>query len=262
MHPYLFDWVIFGHHFKPPSYGVMLAVAFTIAYFESLRRAAKLGEDPKHIENLFLIIILCSLVGARMFHVLFEEPAYYLRNPGKILAVWEGGYTLYGALLCAMLGVFLYCRKKKIHFRQFVDIAAGGTAIGIGFGRIGCFLAGCCWGKICHLPWAVTYTHPETFAGPKGIPVHPSQLYEAFGAFLIYAYMLWRFPRRKFEGEITCHGMILYGILRFLIEYSRGDDYRGFLFGGILSYSQFISILLFSMGVAGILIFSKKTAKH
>jgi phosphatidylglycerol---prolipoprotein diacylglyceryl transferase len=259
MHPYLFDWVIAGHHFKPPSYGVMLAFGFTLAYFNALHRASKLGEDPKHIENLFVTVVICSLVGSRMFHVLFEEPRYYLANPGKVWAVWEGGYTLYGAILLAMAGVYWYAWWKKMSFRQLVDIATTSTALGVGIGRVGCFLAGCCWGKVCTLPWAVTFTHPDTFAGPKGIPVHPTQLYEAFGAFLIYGYTLWKFPRRNYEGQILFHSLVAYAAIRFIVEIYRGDQYRGFLFGGYVSYSQFISLIMFAFGLVGILIFRKKS---
>src|SRR5689334_12499993 len=119
MHPYLFDLVIGGHHFRPPTYGVLLAAAFSAAYFESLRRAIKLGDDPKHIENLFLCIVLSSVLGSRLFHVVFEDLPYYLAHPGKIFAVWEGGYTLYGAILASTLAIFIYTKIKKIDVLEY-----------------------------------------------------------------------------------------------------------------------------------------------
>ena len=142
MYPYLFDWVVNGHHLRPPTYGVFLALAFSTGYFLSLKRADALGEDPRHVENLFLIVVLSSILGSRLFHVLFEEPQYYLAHPAKVFAVWEGGYTFYGALLMGMLGIVSYVRLKKISFLKWADVAALATSFGLFLGRLGCFFAG------------------------------------------------------------------------------------------------------------------------
>jgi phosphatidylglycerol---prolipoprotein diacylglyceryl transferase len=242
MHPYLFDWIVAGHHLKPPSYGVMLAIAFTAGYLDSLRRAIKIDSDPKQVENLFLTVVLASVIGARLFHVFFEEWPYYAANPGKIIAIWEGGYTLYGAMLSAILAMFLYVKIKKVDYLEYMDIAAPAAMLGLFFGRIGCFLAGCCWGRETDVPWAVTFTNPEAFTSARNIPLHPSQLYESFAGLLIYLYLNWRFRNRRFEGQIFFHGLLLYSIARFVIEFFRGDDYRGYLFHGALSYSQLVSL--------------------
>lgn len=244
MFPYLFEIELWGVVIRPPTYGFFLALAFSSSYFSSLRRAVKLDEEPRHVENLFLVVILCSILGSRLFHVFFEEFQYYLQHPLKVFAVWEGGYTLYGALLTSLFGVFLYCRIQQLNFLQFGDIAAPATCLGIFLGRLGCFGAGCCWGKPTHVPWAVTFTSSTAFTSFRQVPVHPTQLYESFGALLIYFYLQWLFRRRQFPGEILFNGLILYGILRFMVEFFRGDAYRGYLFGGLLSYSQFISLLV------------------
>lgn len=257
MHPYLFDWVIAGHHLKPPTYGVLLAVAFSAAYFEGLRRAMKLDEDPRHCENIFLIIVLASVVGARMFHVLFEDLGYYLEHPREIVAIWNGGYTLYGALLSSVAAGWWYTRWKKIDFLQYADIAGPCIALGIGIGRIGCFFAGCCWGSPTDLPWAVTFTHPEAFTTVHGKPVHPTQLYEAGLSFLLYAYLAWRFRRRAYKGQIFFHFFVGYAIIRFFVEFFRGDEYRGFVFGGALSYSQFISLAVLPFAIIAIFLYSR-----
>lgn len=259
MLPFLLDTTIFGIHLKVPSYGVMLALSFTLAYFLSLWRAKKLGEKESHVENLFLCVIVASVVGSRGFHVLFEEPSYYFSHPDKILAVWEGGYTFYGALLASVAAIFTYCHLHKISFLPFADIAAPATALGLFTGRIGCFLAGCCWGKRCDFPWAVTFNHPETFSDVKGIALHPTQLYEAFLGLMIFLFLSWRFQHRRYEGQIFFEGIIVYGIGRFLIEYGRGDDVRGYLMGGLLSYSQFISLLLVPAALVGIFFFRRRS---
>lgn len=251
MHPFLFDWTVWGIPLRPPTYGVLLATAFTVAYFLALYRAAKLKEEPRHIENLFLVVVIASILGSRLFHVLFEEPTYYFTHPVKILAVWEGGYTLYGAMIASILGLIGYCRLKSISILQFADISAPATAMGIAIGRVGCFFAGCCWGKPTTSLFGVTFNHPETFSGLKGIAVHPTQLYEAAGACVIFFYLNHKFKTRRYRGQILFHGLIAYAVLRFLIEFFRGDDYRGFVLGGSLSYSQLISILLFIIAVVG-----------
>jgi len=258
MRPYLFDWVINNHHLKPPTYGILLATAFSVGYIIALRRAIKIKENPKHVENLFLICVLSAIVGSRMFHVLFEEPRYYFSNPMKIYAVWEGGYTLFGGILTAMLGMFLYCRWKKLEFFQYGDIAAPTTAIGICIGRLGCFFAGCCWGTPTNLPWAVTFTNPDAFTTVKNIPLHPAQLYESFSTFLLYLFLTWRFKTRHYYGQIFFEGLLIYSIIRFGVEFFRGDEYRGFVFGGFLSYSQFVSLALLPFVVIGMAIYSKK----
>lgn len=260
MHPYLFDWVVNGHHLRPPTYGVMLAISFSAAYFLALRRSLILEESPRHVENLFLGVIFGSVLGGRLFHVFFEEWAYYSQHVNKIFAVWEGGYTFYGALLGAAGTMYLYCRLRKLSFLQYVDIAAEGVTFGLFMGRMGCFGAGCCWGKPTTMPWGVIFSNPESFANVHDTPLHPTQLYESFGALCIFLYVFWLFKRRRYEGQVFFHAVTLYAILRFVIEFFRGDDYRGFIFGGLLSYSQFVSVVLLLFALSGMAAYSRKRA--
>lgn len=261
MHPYLFDWVVQGHHLKPPTFGVLLALAFSAAYFEALRRAFKLEEDPKHIENLFLLIVISSIIGSRVFHVLFEELQYYRVHPLKVFAVWEGGYTFYGALLLSIAAIAFYCHRKKISFLQFGDISSSSGALGIFIGRLGCFFAGCCWGKQTSLPWGFTFSNPSAFTDVHDKPLHPTQLYESFGSLILFIYLLRLFKHRKYEGQVSFHFLTGYAILRFLIEFFRGDDYRGFIFGGYLSYGQFVSLLILPFAILSMILFSKRALK-
>lgn len=257
MHPYLFDWVVNGYHLRPPSYGIFLALAFSFAYFESLRRAALLEEETRHVENLFLLVVLSAVFGSRLFHVLFEEFSYYRANPSKIFAIWEGGYTFYGAMLLAMFSIFAYCHIKKINFLQFGDIAAPATALGLFFGRIGCFLAGCCWGIPTKMPWGVVFSHPDSFTTNHIVALHPTQLYEAFSGLIIFFYLLWKFKHRKYVGQIFFQGLMLYSVARFMIEFFRGDDYRGYVFDGALSYSQLVSLVIFPFTIVGMFLYSR-----
>lgn len=259
MHPYLFDWLVNGHHIRPPTFGVLLAVAFSSGYFLALRNALFLKINPKYIEHLFLILIGTSILGGRLFHVLFEDFDFYLSHPDKIIAVWEGGYTFYGSALAGILGIFFYCRSKHLSYLNFLDIVVTSSALGLAIGRIGCFAAGCCWGKVCNLPWGVTFSHPDAFNPVLGQPVHPTQLYEAFGAFCIFVFCQKKLGSRSFMGEIGLKGICLYSLLRFTVEFYRGDSYRGFILGGLLSYSQAVSITLGIVSLSALAVLSRKT---
>jgi len=152
VHPFLIDTSIQGVHFKVPTFGVMLAFAFSTAYFLSLKNAKTFHIASKHIERLFLLILISSAIGARLFHVIFEEPDFYFQHPEKILAVWEGGFTFYGSFLTSFLTLFFYVRHFHLRLGDLCDIAGTSTFLSLGLGRLGCFAAGCCWGKRCDLP--------------------------------------------------------------------------------------------------------------
>lgn len=251
MKPFLIEWVFKGHLVRVPSFGVFLASAFSFAYFWSLRNARKLSLESKHVEKLFLLILLSSIAGGRLFHVLFEEPRFYWSHLSKIPAVWEGGFTFYGAMLCSLGAILLYCRIYGLSSGKVLDLVATSTLMSLSIGRIGCFLAGCCWGKTCSLPWAVTYTHPEAFNSLKGLSVHPTQLYESLGAFLLFFLCQRNLFSRHIPGETGLIALFGYALLRFLVEWFRGDTYRGFIGDGFLSYAQVISIVIGTLALVG-----------
>ena len=127
------------------------------------------------------------------------------------------------------------------------DALAPGVVLGQAIGRLGCFAAGCCWGKPTSLPWAVTFTDvyaSRAVGTPMDTPLHPSQLYESGAAFLIFAFLLWLLPRKRFDGQVTLAYVALYSAVRFGLEFLRGDPERGSWFGGTLSTSQVIAIVL------------------
>lgn len=245
MKPFLVEWVFQGHLIRVPSFGFFLASAFSFAYFWSLRNARTIKIEGKHIERVFLLILVSSILGGRLFHVVFEEPRFYLNHLSKIPAVWEGGFTFYGAMLASTAAIFLYSKYYRINLGSLMDIVATSTLMSICIGRVGCFLAGCCWGKVCKLPWSIT--------------VHPAQLYESFGALVLFIFCQSQFKSRRFPGEIGLKALMGYSLLRFFVEYFRGDSYRGFILDGMLSYSQAISIAL---GSGAFLVFLSIKRKH
>ncbi len=261
MYPFLLDWTVNGHHLRLPSYGLLLAISFSLAYFLGLRRALILKEDPKHVENIFLVVVFSAILGSRLFHVVFEEWDYYAANPIKVFAVWEGGYTFYGAVITATLGIYLYCLIHKISFLQFIDLSTPSAALGLSLGRVGCFLAGCCWGRPTKMPWGVTFSNPDSFTSVHNVALHPTQLYESFGALLLFFFLEWRFKNRKYVGQIFFEGISIYAVVRFIVELFRGDDYRGYVFGGMISYSQLVSLAILPLSLAGMVIYSKAGKK-
>jgi phosphatidylglycerol:prolipoprotein diacylglycerol transferase len=246
MYPYLINGNLFGHLVRVPTYGILIALAFSSGYFLTLYLSTKLGEKPQHVERIFFLVLLSATVGGRLFHVFFEDFPYYRAHPAQVFALWVGGSgsTYYGALIPAIAAVYWYARRHALDFPNFADIAAPAVALGTAIGRVGCFCAGCCWGKPTSSFLGVRFTDPDTFSGIKDVPVHPVQLYGATAAFLGFLYLRWRLDHRRYKGQLFVHALLLYAVLRFINEMFRGDDYRGYLFYGLVSFSQTISLLL------------------
>lgn len=249
MYPFLVNQMIGGHLVRIPTFGVLLAIAFSSAYFLSLRNAKSLKIPSRHIELLFLFIVISSAAGARLFHVLFEDPSYYFSQPTKIFAVWEGGFTFYGALLAAMASVIFYCRWNQLPIGTIWDLSGTATILSLGIGRLGCFFAGCCWGKVCHLPWGMIFSHPLGFTPHKTLPLHPTQLYESLGAFVIFFFAQKSLKKSTPPGMLSMKILLGYASLRFFIEYFRDDEYRGYVIPHYLSYSQAISLVMILFAV-------------
>ena|SRR3989338_2275338 len=262
MKPYIVDFIWLGYTIRVPSYGLMLAVAFSVGYFEALRRCLREKENPRHIEYLFLILIASAVIGSRLFHVIFEDPIYYFNHPIEIFSIWKGGYTFYGGLLIGILGIYVYTRVTRVNFLRFADILAPSVLLGLFLGRIGCFLAGCCWGRPTDRAWGVVFSNPLSFASDHVRAVHPTQLYESGAALFLFA-LCWRvFQKKRFDGQIFFMGLIGYSLARFVIEFFRGDDYRGFVLEGTLSYAQLVSLTVLPFTVVALFLFSRLQREH
>lgn len=237
MHPEIFRIGSFGL----PSYGLMMAVAFLAGLWLLRRRAPTFGIPADTSVDVAVWILISSLVGSKILLVIVEWP-HFVSSWAGFLSLLRSAGVFYGGLIGGLLGAFVLLRKRGIGFFAFTDAAAPVVALGQAFGRIGCFLAGCCWGRMCEKPWAVTFTDPlahENVGVPLGIPLHPTQLYEALGT-LILCGLLVAFEKRSYPGETLARYLGGYSILRFLIETFRGDP-RGDLFG-VVSTSQAIAL--------------------
>ncbi|MBI1860197.1 MAG: prolipoprotein diacylglyceryl transferase [Deltaproteobacteria bacterium] len=257
MKPFIIDFHWLGYAIRVPSYGAMMVLGYLLGYFETLRRAIREKEDPRSIEDLFLIVIASVTLGSRLFHVVFEDPVYYFQHPAKIFAVWEGGYTFYGGLLLGMLGIYFYCRIRGVNFLRLIDIITPAAIFGSVLGRVGCFLAGCCWGKPTAMPWGVVFHDPLAMVPDHVHALHPTQLYEAAGLLVLSIYLWFLCNRRKFDGQVFFSALIGYAVIRFVIEFWRGDDYRGFILGGALSYAQMVSLTLLPFTIVAMFLYSR-----
>lgn len=251
MYPVLFTIPLFGG-ITIHSYGVMVALGFVAAILWVTYESKRLGQDPARAMDLVFYIILSAIVGSRILHVAIAERERFIDNPLMIFKIWEGGLVFYGGLIAAVAVGIWYVRRHRMPVLLTCDIFAPAISIGHAIGRIGCFLAGCCYGRpVDHPAWySLTFpVLPKTFA-PTGIALYPAQLMEAGGEFLIFLSLVIFRRWKRFDGQIIATYLMLYAILRSFNECFRGDSERGFVVGEWLSTSQFISIILFIAGAA------------
>lgn len=251
MHPILFKIGPLTIH----TYGVLVATGFIAALFVAINQAKKQGIPKENILDIGFYILLSAIIGSRLLYTLIEYK-HYIKNPFDIFKIWEGGLVYYGGVLLAIPVAIIYVRKKNLPLWKLADSFAPAIAIGHAVGRFGCFSAGCCHGKPMDLPWGVTFTDPHSLA-IRGIPLHPTQLYESFAEFGIFLFLLSWAKRKSFDGELFGIYIILYSLTRFIIEFFRGDPARGFIYNGI-SISQAISIVLFLTAIIFIIHRRKK----
>lgn len=243
------------------SYGLLLALAYLLGLQLALRRAGAAGLDPNRVMDLGIWVVLSALVGAKLLLVVIDLP-HFLANPGDIFSMVRSAGVFYGGLILAVTVGFWYMRRHGLPMWTTADLFAPGIALGHVIGRLGCFMAGCCFGRPTDLPWAVTFSHPlaaEIVGTPLHVPLHPTQLYESFAELVILVGLLVLEKRgRPFPGRTFWGYMVAYAITRFVIEGFRGDD-RGVVFG-LWSTSQFISLLLLPLSVAMLVYLSRRRA--
>lgn len=254
MHPILFEIGPLTIH----TYGAFIAVAFLAAIWLAQRQAVRVGVNKNIIMDVGFYVLLAAIIGSRLLFILYEYE-YYLEHPMKIFRVWEGGLVFYGGLFAALTTAVIYVRIKKESILQVFDIFAPSIALGQSVGRIGCFSAGCCFGEQTTVPWAVTFTDTLSLI-PKhllGVPIHPTQLYESCGAFLIFIFLFFFQKRQTFRGQIFFLYTTLYGVLRFITEYFRARETQGIILERF-SFSQSVSVALFIGSLVMLMYLHKK----
>ncbi len=240
MHPYL---IKIGS-FKLPAYGVFVALAFMTALTLAVKRAEREGIEKEVIVDLSFWILISGIIGARFYFVL-ENLSLFVERPWEIFFLWKGGLALFGGIVGGTVGGYLYCKKRGLDLKKTADIVGWVLPLAQAIGRIGCLCAGCCYGKPCHLPWAITFTNPYSLAR-IGVPLHPTQIYHMVANLIIFFILTYLYNRKRFDGQIFSLYLILYSLGRFFVEFFRGD-YRIYI--GIFSLPQWFCIFTFAFGI-------------
>ncbi|HAX98096.1 MAG TPA: prolipoprotein diacylglyceryl transferase [Candidatus Atribacteria bacterium] len=236
------------------TYGLFVALGLLLGLSLALKEAKRESLDPQAFLDLTFYTVLAGIIGARIFYVA-QNLSFYKENLLSIVRIWEGGLVFQGGLIFAIPVAWIFLKKKKLSFWKTFDVLAPYMALGQAFGRIGCFFAGCCYGKPTNVPWAVTFTDPKTLA-LACIPLHPTQLYSAAGLFFIFFILLFLRKHTKFSGQLSCLYLIFHSSFRFCIEFFRGDP-RG-RFWGPFSPAQIICAITFVVAFS-LLFYLKRT---
>ena len=248
----MFPQLLHYGRFFLPTYGVLVSTGVLIGLWISVRNSERIGIDGDKAWNLGILVVLCGILGAKILYVI-NEWSYYRAHPGEIfsIATLQAGGVFSGGLLAAFAAAAWYVWRNHLPALGTCDAFAPGLALGHAIGRLGCFAAGCCYGKPTHHWWGVVFRNPlarEITGTPLGIPLEPTQLFEFAVELANFIFLMWMLKRRKFEGQIIGAFMFIYGIARFFLEFIRDDPGRGSVFGGAMTGTQLIAIGLVVAG--------------
>lgn len=230
-----------------PPYSILLWFGIGVGVLVALRLGRRAGMRERDVLEPAALAVGVALVGARLFSVFFDgDLAGYVARPMRIFEFWRGGLVYYGGLVGGVAGAAWGARRRGIPFLDLADVFAPAVTVGLCFGRIGCLLTGCCYGAPTSFPIAITYDDPASHVRPLHTPLHAAPLYEAIAALAIGVWLVRRYPRRAFSGDVLSWAFLLYAPVRFGLELLRADS-RGAVLG--LSTSQWISIAVFAAGI-------------
>ncbi len=255
-----------------------------IAIYLGARQAARIGEDPEPVRDLCFWLLVSSMIGSRLLFVATNLPsfarscsqaasegplAHALWGCTRALHLWEGGLVFFGGLFAATATAWWFTHRRRMSFARTADVLAPSIAIGHFFGRLGCFAAGCCWGKPASGPLAMRFPHDSLvfqqyvldglIARSSDVTpaLHPVQLYEAAGELALFAGLTWFARRKRYDGQVLVAYLFGYSVLRFVVEIFRGDAGRKFLVPGV-STSQAIALATVPLAIALAVVFKKR----
>jgi phosphatidylglycerol:prolipoprotein diacylglycerol transferase len=233
------------------NYFLVISLAATFSMLWFLRRAKSRGLSRLMSIDLTIVIMVSGFVGARLFHVFYEEPDLYREHWQRVFLFWQGGFVFFGGALTALLAGYIYCIWNKEPFLYLADVAAPTVSLAYAVGRTACFLNGCCYGDRCELPWAIFV---------QGMPRHPVQLYASFWEFAVLLILLLLEKRAKVSGVVFATWLILHGLGRVMMEHFRADPRGEFLAG--FSISTWIGLGLALFGLATLLSLPIRLARN
>lgn len=248
MYPVLLNIGPFPIH----TYGFLIAMGFLIAVSVAKRLAAQSKLDVDRVIDICFWSLLIGFLGARTLFIITRW-SYFVSNPIAIFKIWEGGLVFLGGPIVVIPFIVWYVQKYKLSVWKVTDILAPPLVIAHAFGRLGCLSAGCCYGKPTGSSFGIRLYSDLVEHSLQGIPLHPTQLYEASALLILYFGLRYIFNRKLFDGQVVLTYLIAYPIIRSIIEIFRGDLIRGFVIDDILSTSQFISIFVFLFALAALI---------
>ena len=227
-------------------YGIFVATAFVVGLWTAARRAKRDGLSPDNIFDAGPWMIIGTIIGARIWHAVSYWREEFANEPWtEIFMVQHGGLVFYGGLVGATVATLIYLFRKKLPIWKFGDAVAPSIALGYVFGRMGCLMNGCCYGRVCDLPWAIHFPvdHPT-----HGVGVHPTQIYDSLLNAFLYVGLAWLYRHKKFDGQVFASYLVGYAIIRSIVETFRGD-YSAAHIHGVFTPAQLVGIAIFAAGV-------------
>jgi phosphatidylglycerol:prolipoprotein diacylglycerol transferase len=225
-------------------YGIFAALGFLTAFWTSSLRAPRGGLSPEVVVDLAPWLIGGAILGARVFYVTTHWEAEFAGEPLAKIFAPRSGLVWYGGLIGASLATIVHAYRAKVSLWKLADVIAPSIALGHAFGRVGCLMTGCCYGRPTDLPWAICFPK-EHWTG--GVPVHPTQIYEAVLNALLYGGLAWLFRRKRFDGQVFAAYLMGYAVLRAAVEAFRGD-YPKYYLGGHITPAQLLSVGILAAG--------------
>lgn len=241
--------------FKIPVYGIMIGAAYLVSYSYLIKRSSEFSFEKETVENLMFYTLVWGFAGAKFFYIITFFNEFGNSFSERFLNIFSlnnlrAGFVFYGGFISGSVFFYIYTKRKKIDFLKTADFFAPAIALAHSIGRLGCFSAGCCHGRLTDSVFGVRFTKPYCDVSPDllGLKIHPTQLYESAGNLIIFL-ILNRFSQRKDikKGSVIFLYILSYSVLRFIVEFFRGDYRGGYLFH--LSQAQWISILIIIISV-------------
>ena len=245
MHPLLFEIHLGSILIPLHTYGLMIAIGFLLGIATVRRLSVKNGMDADQNADLAFWLLFYGFIGSRILFIL-TRLSYFIENPLEMFKVWEGGLVFFGGLILSTAYAAWFFKKNRLNPWKMIDVLAPGLVISHAFGRLGCLGAGCCYGRPTGLPWGMRLQSDLVADDLRGIPLHPTQAYEFIALLILYFGLLGVFRKKRMDGQVGLTYFMAYPWIRSVVEIFRGDSVRGFVVEGLVSTSQFISILVFA----------------
>ena len=226
------------------TYGLIIAIAFLVGTHLATREAKRKEIEEAVIYDLILYLIIFGLIGSRLFYCLYDL-GYFIENPLEIFAIWRGGLSFYGGLIGGFIASLWFVKSRGLPFLKLADIMAPSLILGQAIGRLGCLMAGCCFGEPANLPWCIHFSNPDSLA-PLYTCLHPTQIYESVLDFCIFLLLFLSRKRAKFTGQLFLIYVSLYSIIRFFLDFFRGDTVQII---GWFTLTQAISFIALSLAL-------------